>query len=101
MAAACQRAEAQRQPDGRLRVPRRLSASAPMPARRSTMVGERAGDSSDSGFELPAHTTVDLLAHHPLASNATLGVNVNNLFDRRYYERSYNNVWVAPASRAT
>ncbi|MDU2870341.1 MAG: pseudopaline transport outer membrane protein CntO, partial [Pseudomonas aeruginosa] len=59
-------------------------------------VGERAGDSSDSGFELPAYTTVDLLAHYPLASNATLGVNVNNLFDRRYYERSYNNVWVAP-----
>ncbi len=56
-------------------------------------VGERAGDSSDSGFELPAYTTVDLLAHYPLASNATLGVNVNNLFDRRYYERSYNNVW--------
>ena len=55
-------------------------------------VGERAGDSSDSGFELPAYTTVDLLAHYPLASNATLGVNVNNLFDRRYYERSYNNV---------
>ncbi|MEG6529003.1 TonB-dependent receptor domain-containing protein, partial [Bordetella bronchiseptica] len=41
-------------------------------------VGERAGDSSDSGFELPAYTTVDLLAHYPLASNATLGVNVNN-----------------------
>ncbi|AAG08222.1 pseudopaline transport outer membrane protein CntO [Pseudomonas aeruginosa] len=59
-------------------------------------VGERAGDSSDSGFELPAYTTVDLLARYPLASNATLGVNVNNLFDRRYYERSYNNVWVAP-----
>ena len=56
-------------------------------------VGERAGDSSDSGFELPAYTTVDLLARYPLASNATLGVNVNNLFDRRYYERSYNNVW--------
>ena len=61
-------------------------------------VGERAGDSSDSGFELPAYTTVDLLARYPLASNATLGVNVNNLFDRRYYERSYNNVWVAPAA---
>lgn len=58
-------------------------------------VGERAGD-SNGGFELPAYTTVDLLAHYPLASNATLGVNVNNLFDRRYYERSYNNVWVAP-----
>ncbi|MGV8462309.1 TonB-dependent receptor domain-containing protein, partial [Pseudomonas aeruginosa] len=55
------------------------------------IVDRRAGDSSDSGFELPAYTTVDLLAHYPLASNATLGVNVNNLFDRRYYERSYNN----------
>ncbi|RQI84923.1 TonB-dependent siderophore receptor [Pseudomonas aeruginosa] len=37
-------------------------------------VGERAGDSSDSGFELPAYTTVDLLAHYPLASNRLLTV---------------------------
>lgn len=59
-------------------------------------VGERSGNVSDSGFELPGHTTVDLLARYKATQDLTLGVNLNNAFDRTYYERSYSNVWVMP-----
>ncbi|YCH46400.1 TonB-dependent siderophore receptor [Pseudomonas sp. SA195] len=59
-------------------------------------VGDRSGNVADSGFELPAYTTVDLLARYKATKQLTLGVNLNNAFDRTYYERSYSNVWVMP-----
>ncbi|KJH81963.1 TonB-dependent receptor [Stutzerimonas stutzeri] len=59
-------------------------------------VGDRSGNVSDSGFELPGYTTVDLLARYKATPDLTLGVNLNNAFDRTYYERSYSSVWVMP-----
>lgn len=59
-------------------------------------VGDRSGNVADSGFELPGYTTVDLLARYKATQDLTLGVNLNNAFDRTYYERSYSNVWVMP-----
>lgn len=59
-------------------------------------VGDRSGNVADSGFELPGYTTVDLLARYKATQDVTLGVNLNNAFDRTYYERSYSNVWVMP-----
>lgn len=59
-------------------------------------VGDRSGNVADSGFELPAYTTVDLLARYKATQDLTLGVNLNNALDRTYYERSYSNVWVMP-----
>lgn len=59
-------------------------------------VGDRSGEPTDAGFELPAYTTLDLLARYPVDEQLTLGVNLNNVFDRTYYERSYNNLWVMP-----
>src|SRR5690606_20324731 len=58
-------------------------------------VGDRSGQAG-SDFELPAHTTVDLLAHYQASDSLRLGLNLNNLFDRKYYERSYKSVWVMP-----
>ncbi|NWL79940.1 TonB-dependent siderophore receptor [Pseudomonas taiwanensis] len=58
-------------------------------------VGDRSGQAG-SQFELPAYATFDLLAHHRVSERTTLGLNLNNLFDRKYYERSYNSVWVMP-----
>ncbi|WP_342244167.1 TonB-dependent siderophore receptor [Pseudomonas sp. OTU5201] len=58
-------------------------------------VGDRSGQAG-SQFELPAYTTFDLLAHYKASERVSLGVNLNNLFDRKYYERSYNSVWVMP-----
>jgi len=59
-------------------------------------VGDRSGNVADSGFELPGYTSVDLLARYKATQDLTLGVNLNNAFDRTYYERSYSNLWVMP-----
>ncbi|MNF60506.1 Ferrichrome-iron receptor precursor [compost metagenome] len=58
-------------------------------------VGDRSGEAG-GGFELPAYATLDLLAHYKASEHISLGLNLNNLFDRKYYERSYNSVWVMP-----
>ncbi|KPY86507.1 TonB-dependent siderophore receptor [Pseudomonas syringae pv. tagetis] len=60
-----------------------------------TYVGDRSGQSG-TDFELPAYQTVDLLAHYKVSDNVTVGLNLNNIFDEKYYERSYSNYWVAP-----
>jgi iron complex outermembrane receptor protein len=60
-----------------------------------TYVGDRSGESG-SDFELPAYQTVDLLAHYTASDNVTVGLNLNNIFDEKYYERSYSNYWVNP-----
>jgi iron complex outermembrane receptor protein len=60
-----------------------------------TYVGDRSGEAG-SRFELPAYHTVDLLAHYKATQNVTVGLNLNNLFDEQYYERSYSNYWVNP-----
>lgn len=60
-----------------------------------TYVGDRSGESGGD-FELPAYHTVDLLAHYKATDKVTLGVNLNNLFDEKYFERSYSNYWAMP-----
>ncbi|KHA74856.1 TonB-dependent receptor [Pseudomonas chlororaphis] len=60
-----------------------------------TYVGDRSGESG-SDFELPAYQTVDLLAHYKASDSVTVGLNLNNVFDEKYYERSYSNYWVNP-----
>jgi len=60
-----------------------------------TYVGDRSGEAGGS-FELPAYHTVDLLAHYKATDNVTVGLNLNNLFDEKYYERAYSNYWVSP-----
>ena len=58
-------------------------------------VGDRSGQAG-SGFELPAYSTLDLLAHYRISERMKLGANLNNLFDEKYYERSYSSLWVMP-----
>ena len=41
---------------------------------------------------------MDLLARWQATKDLSLGLNLNNLFDRKYYERSFNSVWVMPGS---
>ena len=58
-------------------------------------VGERSGQAG-STFTLPSYSTLDLLAHYKASEEITVGLNLNNLFNRKYYERAYNSVWVMP-----
>ncbi|PTT82697.1 TonB-dependent siderophore receptor, partial [Pseudomonas sp. HMWF010] len=58
-------------------------------------VGDRSGQAG-SDFELPAYNTVDLLARYQASEDLSVGLNLNNLFDREYYERAFNSAWVMP-----
>jgi iron complex outermembrane recepter protein len=60
-----------------------------------TYVGDRSGEAG-SDFELPAYHTVDVLAHYSASDNVTLGLNLNNVFNEKYFERAYSNYWVNP-----
>lgn len=60
-------------------------------------VGDRSGEAG-TDFELGAYQTVDLLAHYKASENLTVGLNLNNIFDENYYERSYSSYWVAPGA---
>jgi iron complex outermembrane receptor protein len=61
-------------------------------------VGERAGNSVDNGFKLPAYATVRLLGYVQPTRALRLTLTVDNLFDKRYYASSYNELWVAPGA---
>jgi iron complex outermembrane receptor protein len=61
----------------------------------ATYVGDRSGQTG-SNFTLPAYHTLDLLTHYPLSPRVKVGAHLNNLFDEKYYERSYSNLWVMP-----
>ena len=60
-----------------------------------TYVGDRSGESG-SDFQLPSYQTLDLLAHYRVNERLKLGAQLNNLFDEKYYERSYSSLWVMP-----
>jgi len=61
-------------------------------------VGERAGNSVDNGFKLPAYATVRLHGYVQPTRAVRLSLTVDNLFDKRYYASSYNELWVAPGA---
>jgi len=65
-------------------------------------VGERFGDvAASSDFRLPGYTTARLLAAYAPSQRWRLALNVDNLFDRRYYASAYSRLWVAPGSTRT
>lgn len=66
-----------------------------------THVGARAGDASGSGFRLPAYTTVDALAYWRINEALRVNLNVTNIFDKDYYDRSLSTVWVSPGAPRT
>lgn len=65
-------------------------------------VGERCGDvAASSGFTLPGYTTARLMAAYAPDKRWRIALDVDNLFDRRYYASSYSRLWVAPGSTRT
>jgi iron complex outermembrane receptor protein len=65
-------------------------------------VGERNGEVAASGdFRLAGYTTARLLASWMPSAGWRVALNVDNLFDRRYYASSYSRLWVAPGSTRT
>ncbi|WP_440964567.1 TonB-dependent siderophore receptor [Massilia sp. GER05] len=75
----------------------RLSAGAGL-----AYVGERFGDvAASSGFTLSGYTTARVMAAYAPDKRWRIALNVDNLFDRRYYASSYSRLWVAPGSTRT
>lgn len=62
-------------------------------------VGERLGDvAASSSFVLPAYTTVKLMSSYSPSKTTRVSLNVDNLFNKRYYASSYSQLWVAPGA---
>lgn len=62
-----------------------------------TWVGARMGDVAESsGFTLPAYATAKLVASYAPSARVRVMLDVENLFDKRYYASSYSAVWVNP-----
>ncbi len=63
-------------------------------------VDKRLGETATE-FYLPSYTLVKLLASWQPTDQLKLSVDVNNLFDKRYYASSYARLWVAPGTPRT
>ena len=65
-------------------------------------VGERFGDvAASSDFRLPGYTTARLVSAFAPDKRWRIALDVDNLFDRRYYASSYSRLWVMPGSTRT
>jgi iron complex outermembrane receptor protein len=65
-------------------------------------VGERLGDVAiSSNFMLPAYTTARLISSYSPNKKLRISLNVENLFDKKYFASSYSQVWVAPGTERT
>jgi iron complex outermembrane receptor protein len=65
-------------------------------------VGERMGDVAvSSNFRLPAYTIAKLISAWSPTKNLRLSLNIDNLFDKRYYASSYSQLWVSPGAERT
>ncbi|MGO0792289.1 TonB-dependent siderophore receptor [Herbaspirillum seropedicae] len=58
-------------------------------------VGRRTGDQAGS-FMLPSYVTARALAYWQFTPKMKLSLDVNNLFNKRYYSSSYNSLWIMP-----
>lgn len=61
-------------------------------------VGERAGDSNGSAFELPSYVTLNAGIGYKLNEISDLSLEVKNLSDEHYIENSFDSAWLTPGS---
>ncbi len=65
-------------------------------------VGERLGDVAfSSGFKLPAYSTARLISSWSPTKALKISLNLDNMFDKRYYASAYSQLWVAPGQART
>ena len=61
-------------------------------------VGDRLGQTTDPTFILPSYTLVNLAGSVNISDALSMRFDVNNLFDRDYFENSYHQLWIMPGS---
>ncbi|AYO53676.1 TonB-dependent siderophore receptor [Acinetobacter wuhouensis] len=60
-------------------------------------VGKRNGTQNDQGnLELPDYTLVNLNAYYQPNAKFRYQLNLNNVFDEKYYVESYSEMWIQP-----
>lgn len=64
-------------------------------------VGSRKGRTSSTAFDMGSYAVVDLLAYYPLTDRIRLNLNLDNVFDERYDERAWGNIWAYPGAPRT
>ncbi len=64
-------------------------------------VGKRSGATDASGLMLPDYVKVKASAELPLSTALTFRAEVDNLFDERYAQSSYNSFWIYPGAPRT
>lgn len=64
-------------------------------------VDERAGDNQASGFTIPSFTKTDLVVFYKPSARWRLQLNVENLFDKRYFDRAFGFNRVVPGQPRT
>lgn len=64
-------------------------------------VGKRSGATDASGLVLPDYVKVKASAEIPLTTALTVRAEVDNLFDERYAQSSYNSFWIYPGAPRT
>ncbi|MEZ7206270.1 TonB-dependent siderophore receptor [Pseudoalteromonas sp. DY56-GL79] len=64
-------------------------------------VGDRLGETTDANFILPSYTLVNLSASVELNDKVSVKLDINNLFDKTYFENSYHKLWTMPGSPTT
>ncbi|MDO6488695.1 TonB-dependent siderophore receptor [Colwellia sp. 6_MG-2023] len=61
-------------------------------------IGDRLGETTDANYILPSYTLVNVSAVMDLNSQLSLKLDINNLFDEKYFENSYHKLWTMPGS---
>ncbi len=61
-----------------------------------TYVGARNAATVASTFRLPEYTTVNLISYYWITPEVRIYLNVENLFDKVYYDRAFQNRYATP-----
>nr|WP_137829199.1 TonB-dependent siderophore receptor [Methylobacterium sp. L1A1] len=61
-----------------------------------TYVGARNGGTAASTFRLPEYTVVNLISYYWITPEVKIYLNVENLLDKVYYDRAYQNRYATP-----
>jgi len=66
------------------------------PKNTSKSPGAIVSSRATNDFILPSYTTFDLLGRWQATRDLSFNFNLNNVFNKTYYERSYSRIWVVP-----
>ncbi len=61
-----------------------------------TYVGSRLAGEARPTFKLPEYTLANLISYYKITPDVRVYLNVDNLFDERYFDRAWQNRYATP-----